>query len=109
MSSCEIKPGQIWLTYLHYIDKPTIGKVRPVLILRVEKDHANVVVLKITSKPVRPKSNDIEIADWASCGLVVPSSIRTDFVFRIKCSDLLKEEPLGNVTSKVLAQVLRQI
>ena len=109
MPSCEIKPGQIWLTYLHYIDKPTIGKVRPVLILHVEEDHANVVVLKITSKPVRPESNDIEIADWASCGLVVPSSIRTDFVFRIKCSDLLKEEPLGNVTSKVLARVLRQI
>lgn len=109
MTSSEIKPGQIWLTYLHYIDKPTIGKVRPVLILHVEEDCASVVALKITSKPVRPESNDIEISDWASCGLVVPSSIRTDFVFRINNSDLLNEEPLGSVSQDVLAQVLRQI
>lgn len=109
MISSELIPGQIWLTYLHYIDKPAVGKVRPVLILHIDDNHTSVVALKITSKPARPGSGDIAIANWASCGLVVPSSIRTDFVFRVKIADLLREKPLGSVPAHVLEQALRQI
>lgn len=51
MTWSNVRPGQIWLTYLHFLDHPDIGKVRPVLILDVDRDQATAVALKITSKP----------------------------------------------------------
>ena len=36
MTSCEPKPGDIWLAYVEFLDHPGIGKVRPVFVIDVQ-------------------------------------------------------------------------
>lgn len=48
MTSSSPKPGDVWFTYHRFIDKPDIGKVRPIVVVDVDGDE--VLALKITSK-----------------------------------------------------------
>jgi len=108
-TSSDIAAGQIWLTYLHFIDYPEIGKVRPVLIVNNNINEATAVVVKITSKPPRKDSGDIAITDWKSAGLKTPSCARVDYLFRIAHAEPLRDAPLGKVSDKTLLSALRGI
>lgn len=110
MSSCkDVHPGDIWLTYLHFIDKPETGKVRPVLVVDVREEDLLVVALKVTSKTKDDGRRDMAIENWQSAGLVKPSYIRLDQAFELRISDLLRDEPLGAIDESLLEQVLTRV
>lgn len=106
--SYDILPGQIWLTYLKFVDKPTVGKVRPVVILG-SADESMFFAAKVTSSPPREDGYDVIIRKWADAGLRKPSSIRVDFVFEIPKHELLREAPIGELDNGTLVEALRAI
>lgn len=68
-------PGSIVLISYPY-STGTRAKSRPVLVL-IDSGDADIVVAKITSKPLRSK-NDIAIVDWSRAGLRASSVVRLD-------------------------------
>lgn len=106
--SYDVQPGQIWLTYLRFIDKPTVGKVRPVVILG-SSDDSTFYAAKVTSRPPRGDGYDVIIDNWANAGLRKPSAIRVDFVFGVPKQELLRAVPIGQLDNGTLANALQAI
>lgn len=102
--SKDVRKGDIWFAYVYFLDKPDVGKVRPVLVVDVE-DTAKAIALKITSQSSLDSSISIEIEKWEECGLKKPSLIRIDQIFQIPEKDFLGEERLGCVTEELLSRV----
>lgn len=100
----SINAGEIWLAYLHFIDKPEVGKVRPVLVLSVD-EGLTVVALKIASNTDLANNCAVAIENWEQCGLRKPSVVRVDQSFYIPESDLLNEAPLGIVDSALMQAI----
>lgn len=46
MSSCEPRPGEIWLAYVDFLDHPGMGKVRPVFVIDVQKEMCIAIARK---------------------------------------------------------------
>ena len=94
----EPKQAEVWLAHLNFSDKPSIGKVRPILILdatlNAEKQFI-VTSLKITSKNQIDSDVKMAIENWKACGLKKPSYVRLDQVFKISENKLLKGAPIG--------------
>ena len=107
MTTPRFREGQVWLAYVHFADKPKVGKVRPVVILYAE-DKLKVSVCRVTSRPLTDPT-DIYIDEWESCGLVKPSCIRADIIFELPNSDILSEKPLGEIQERTLVEVFRKI
>ncbi len=107
MTTSEFKVGQIWIAYVYFIDYPQIGKVRPVVIVNAE-EILSVSVCRVTSRVLADPS-DIFIKEWQSCGLIKPSYIRPDIVFEIPRTDILSDNPIGEIDKSTLAQVLETI
>lgn len=107
MTTSKFKEGQIWLAYVHFADKPKVGKVRPVVILNAE-EQLKVSVCRVTSRHVTDPC-DVFIEEWESCGLVKPSCIRADIIFELPNSDILSENPFGEIHEKTLDEVLKKI
>ena len=99
--------GEIWLSYLHFSDRPDLGKIRPVLIVDVQMDNALAVALKVTSKNPADGRKSTPIPEWKSCGLRKPSYVRTDQIFEIPTASLLGKEPLGALSQARLATILQ--
>ena len=107
MTTSKFREGQIWLAYVHFAEKPKVGKVRPVVILHAE-DKLKVSACRVTSRPLTD-STDVFIKEWESCGLVKPSCIRADIIFELPISDVLSEKPFGVVRKKTLSEVFTKI
>ena len=95
MTSSEPSPGDIWLTYLRFIDHPDIGKVRPIVVADVREDE--VLALKVTSKSPRPSSGDLQLAHWPEEGLRAPSAVWLEPSFILKKNELLRDAPIGRL------------
>ena len=104
-----IRPGEIWLAYLHFSDKPDIGKVRPVLVVGVREEAALAVVLKVTSKNPGDGRKSVPLAGWESYGLRKPSYVRVDQIFEVAADSLLGDAPLGTLGSAQFATVLQAL
>ena len=98
----------VWLVYLHFIDYPETGKVRPVLVVG-KSDVDTFAVAKITSKPPQPGTGDIAIAQWQQAGLNVPSTVRCSQVFEIGIDELLRDKPIGALQPYDVDQVLKKM
>ncbi|MCL2605874.1 MAG: type II toxin-antitoxin system PemK/MazF family toxin [Coriobacteriia bacterium] len=106
-ASNQAQPFEIWLVYLHFIDRPKTGKVRPVLIVGIEEDA--IAVAKITSKPPVPDTGDISITQWQEAGLNVPSTVCCSQVFEISPEELLRDAPIGTLQELDIAQVTQEM
>jgi len=102
-TSSQVQLFDIWLVYLHFIDRPQVGKVRPVLVVGIREDI--VAVAKITSKISIPDSTDIPITQWQQAGLNVPSTVKCSQVFEVALDELLRDRPIGVLQSFDAAQV----
>ena len=109
-SATRFQAGQIWIAYVHFADKPKVGKVRPVIVLDAKNasEKLLVSVCRITTRPLTDP-NDIFIEEWETCGLVKPSCIRTDIIFELPLSDILSHSPIGEVNTETLMQTLRKV
>jgi mRNA-degrading endonuclease toxin of MazEF toxin-antitoxin module len=84
----------IWLVYLHFIDHPNTGKVRPVLV--VDVNGKLIAVAKITSQaPQDGILGEYQLQEWKEAGLNAPSVVRCSQVFEIDETELLRDEPVG--------------
>jgi mRNA-degrading endonuclease toxin of MazEF toxin-antitoxin module len=87
---------EVWLVYLYFTDHPTIGKVRPVLVVDATDKH--IAVAKITSQAPRKDSiGEYAIKMWRATGLNTPSTVRCSQVFEIDKSELLRNSPIGQL------------
>ena len=84
-----LKPRDIWLAYFPYEDRPDEGKVRPVLVLDVQQETAEVLVMMITSHPPR-SDDDIAIEHWAEIPLLHQSTLRTQRVQFVSVRNIRK-------------------
>ena len=67
-----IRPGEFWIAEIRFTSGAGTKK-RPVLVLW--PDGSDVVVSAVTS--AKPRSNfDVELADWKTSGLRLPSTVR---------------------------------
>ena len=103
------KPGEIWLAYLEYSDKPGIGKVRPVLILEEESKKVVVLAAKVTSVRSCDNSTQVELKNWSSYGLVKPSFVRTNQKFRVSLDKILGDKPLGKLENELFEKIFDAI
>jgi hypothetical protein len=83
------------LVYLYFVDKPKVGKVRPVLVLECGKNH--LIVAKITTHDLRNNISDYALDDWEAAGLTAPSTVRCAPVFEIGHGELLRNHPVGSL------------
>ena len=81
-------------------------KVRPILVLEVVDCTKEIIAAKITSKPPRNDTNDIEIEEWQQAWLRCLSTVRLDYLFKIPFDQLLREVPIGTVSKDLFIQVL---
>lgn len=102
------QPGDIWLAYLHFLDKPDIGKVRPILVLKTDEQYI-VLALKITSNVDLDESIAFPIEDWEKCELRKPSVVRLDQMFEIAAQDLLGEEKIGVISEDEFEQIRKSL
>jgi mRNA interferase MazF len=105
------KAGEVWLAYLRFSDKPSIGKVRPVLILGSRGDAFAICVtcLKITSRTADDGRRDVAVKEWRSCGLRKPSYIRLDQIFELGRSGFLADGKLGDLDENEFESVLEEL
>jgi len=106
-SSSQARLFDIWLVYLHFIDHPHTGKVRPVLVVGIKDDV--IAVAKITSKPPEPDTGDIPIVQWQHAGLNAPSTVRCSQVFEISPIELLRDDPVGALQPFDIAPVTQSL
>ncbi len=105
--SSSPKSGEIWLAYIHFLDHPDVGKVRPVLIL---SNEGTLRVSKITTANLAKSDFPGHVIEnWSSCGLLKPSWVQLDPIFRVTQEDLLNDEPLGKMDDDVFLDVVSAI
>lgn len=107
MTSPSPRPGEVWLAYLHFSDRPELGKVRPVIVLEADGAALVAVAAKVTSQDLscRPGVKALAIDCWRECGLRKPSYVRLDQRFEVPYSDLLRGAPIGSLPQQTLEAV----
>lgn len=66
----------VWLMRVEFPDHPGVGKVRPVIVTRVEEDRVSGIVVKVTSVTTWNGPGDVPLLDWRHEGLHKPSVAR---------------------------------
>lgn len=79
-----------WLMRVEFPDHPGVGKVRPVIVTRVEEDRVSGIVVKVTSVTTWNGPGDVPLLDWRQEGLYKPSVARCSQRFWFGNGDLLK-------------------
>ena len=102
MISSEPNVGDIWLAYVAFADIPSVGKVRPALILSLGNTDDGVVAAKITASANWDESEYLPIPNWEACGLRKPSFIQLSPLFAINRAQLLRAEPIGRISQDLL-------
>lgn len=107
MTSCEPRPGQLWLAYVEFSDHPGVGKVCPVFIIDVQNKYCIALAAKVTSKDLRGNGAGqcIPITDWDTFGLRMPSYIRIDQKLELAFENLLNDAPPGTLPETYLELV----
>lgn len=81
------KKWEIWDAIVKFEDRPTISKIRPVLV--VNPDLIYILSFKITSHDPREEfPYEYPIHKWKECGLDRPSTIRLSKKLELSESDL---------------------
>lgn len=110
MTSRSPAPGELWLAYLHFSDKPDIGKVRPALIVEPGGAAAVAVAAKVTSADLPSRGIPaVAIPRWEECGLRKPSWVRLDQRFELPYADILRDEPLGALPDDLFGEIATRI
>lgn len=92
-------PGELWVAEISFTNG-LATKLRPVLLLW--EDGADVVISAVTSAPPRTVT-DVELRDWKTSGLRVPSTIRLS---RLDCLEKsLLRKCLGHLTAADAARL----
>lgn len=60
----------VWLMRVEFPDHPGVGKVRPVIVTRVEEDRVSGIVVKVTSVTTWNGPGDVPLLDWRQVGSV---------------------------------------
>ena len=66
----------VWRMRVECPDHPGVGKVRPVIVTRVEEDRVSGIVVKVTSVTTWNGTGDVPLLDWRHEGLYKPSVAR---------------------------------
>ena len=66
----------VWLMRVEFPDHPGVGKVRPVIVTRVEEDRVSGILVKVTSVTTWNGTGDVPLLDWRLEGLYKPSVAR---------------------------------
>lgn len=53
----------VWLMRVEFPDHPGVGKVRPVIVTRVEEDRVSGIVVKVTSVTTWNGTGDVPLLD----------------------------------------------
>ena len=101
MSTTSIEPGDICLAQVPFTSGLP-GKVRPVLVLRL--DGEDCVVCSATSSAPRTE-RDLELKDWASEGLLRPSTCRLGRLNTMERKLLIRR--IGRLSAADAREVLR--
>lgn len=80
----------VWLMRVEFPDHPGVGKIRPVIVTRVEGDRVSGIVVKVTSVTTWNGPGDVPLLDWRQEGLYKPSVARCSQRFWFGDGDLLK-------------------
>ncbi len=54
----------VWLMRVEFPDHPGVGKVKPVIVTRVEEDRVSGIVVKVTSVTTWNGPGDVPLLDW---------------------------------------------
>lgn len=76
--------------HVEFPDHPGVGKVRPVVITRVDGMGVSGVVAKVTSVTTWNGEGDVRLLDWQQEGLYKPSLVRCGQRFWFEVTDLLQ-------------------
>jgi hypothetical protein len=107
-ASRSVERYDIWLVYLYFTDRPTVGKVRPILIVDVEGER--IAAAKITSQPPREGlAGEFAISRWSEAGLNLPSTVRCSQIFELGAKELLRDRPIGCLHPEDLPGVIEAL
>jgi hypothetical protein len=89
--------GDIFIAYVQWNGG---GKVRPILVVKTEKDsvYAYRITTRYENKSPAVQSNYYEIAEWQSAGLDKPSYIDTSDIIRVSARSVSKKPPIGELS-----------
>lgn len=80
------KRYDLWWARVAYEDKPSISKIRPVLI--IDQQICAILALKVTSHDKRENFwGEYEIKRWRQAGLSKPSTIRMSKLLKLEKCD----------------------
>ena len=97
---------EIWLARVAFGDKPTIQKVRPVLI--VSPNEAFILSLKITShEPRKYCEGEYVIIKWKEAGLHKTSTVGCAKQLKLNEDDLLKR--IGRLHPVDIVEIRREL
>lgn len=94
----EPRPWEIWLAYVRFADNPSVGKVRPVVI--IDHNIAAIVVAKVTTAEPQERFSYCKLEDWQAEGLLRPSRAQVTPLFLVSTADVLRDAPLGILTTR---------
>lgn len=95
----NIQPGDLWLANIPFTDG-SAAKKRPVLVLWL--DANDVVAAAITSATPR-SATDVQLVNWQTSGLRVPSTVRLSRLDCLEQSLLIAR--LGHISSADAEQI----
>lgn len=100
--------GEVWLAYLRFSNRPDVGKVRPVLVLRGAGNTcaARAICLKITSRTADDGRCNTAVKEWEKCGLRKPSLVRIDQIFELDRESFLGNRKLGDMGGEEFESIL---
>ena len=97
---------EIWLARVAFEDKPSVQKIRPVLI--ISPNEAFILSLKITShKPRKYCEGEYAIIKWKEAGLDKTSTVRCTKQLKLNGDDLLKR--IGRLHPIDIVEIRREL
>ena len=96
------KPYEVWLVRFVFIDDPSRSKTRPAVCLSYDGSKLRAAMVKVTSHAAREGvPGELELADWASAGLLKPSCARCSQVADIPDRSILRRLGVLSEADKV--------
>ena len=94
-----IEPRQVWSAEFPFDDDPSLSKIRPVLVLKVDREANSVSVLSMKITSVAPRDKyDFTLEDWANIPIDHESTVRPAHVKYLPLDNL--KEYLGYISDR---------
>ena len=104
-SATVIRLFDIAIIRFVFEDKPNVSKPRPAVVVGIDASYLTVALAKITGHAPRPEyPGEVELADWQSEGLLLPSTVRCSKVVRVPVSEVTRI--IGSLTDRDVLSVL---